>query len=109
MNSIAEAEANSGITPGSGERERLVQKLNNGTETRSAVLQKVADEETFLLREFDAGLVLMNYFAYMRRDPDQSGYSFWLSKLDESGDYDSISRAFKSSYEHQSVATQPWP
>ena len=106
---VDELFANIGIKPGHSEREALVQRLNDGAETRSAVLHTVADEEAFLLREFDAGLVLMNYFAYLRRDPDQSGYDFWLSKLDESGDYGSIIRAFSSSYEHQLGAAQPWP
>jgi len=105
----AELFTNIEIKPEAGERERLVQGLNDGTETRGTVLLKVAGQEALLLREFDAGLVLMNYFAYLRRDPDQAGYDFWVSKLGESGDYDSITRAFRSSYEHELVAAQPWP
>lgn len=26
---------------------------------------------------------MMEYFGYLRRDPDSGGYSFWLSKLNE--------------------------
>jgi hypothetical protein len=27
----------------------------------------------------------MQYFGYLRRDPDASGYGFWLSKLEQFG------------------------
>jgi hypothetical protein len=27
--------------------------------------------------------VMMEYFGYLRRDPDASGYAFWLNKLNE--------------------------
>ena len=29
--------------------------------------------------------VMMQYFGYLRRDPDASGYAFWLRKLNEFG------------------------
>jgi hypothetical protein len=30
-------------------------------------------------------LVLTEYFGYLRRNPDQGGYDFWLNVLNESG------------------------
>jgi hypothetical protein len=27
----------------------------------------------------------MQYFGYLRRDPDQEGFNYWLSKLDQFG------------------------
>jgi hypothetical protein len=27
--------------------------------------------------------VMMEYFGYLRRDPDASGYQFWLNKLNQ--------------------------
>jgi hypothetical protein len=27
--------------------------------------------------------VMMEYFGYLRRDPDESGYAFWLKKLNQ--------------------------
>jgi len=26
---------------------------------------------------------MMQYFGYLRRDPDESGYQFWLNKLNQ--------------------------
>jgi hypothetical protein len=28
---------------------------------------------------------MMEYFGYLRRDPDESGYQFWLNKLNQFG------------------------
>jgi len=31
----------------------------------------------------------MEYFGYLRRDPDEAGYQFWLNKLNRfNGDFD---------------------
>jgi hypothetical protein len=58
---------------------------------RADVLQKVAENAVLQQREFDRAFVLMEYFGYLRRDPDStpnadfSGYNFWLQKLDSFG------------------------
>jgi hypothetical protein len=31
---------------------------------------------------FNRAFVLMEYFGYLRRDPDPAGFAFWLAKLD---------------------------
>jgi hypothetical protein len=31
--------------------------------------------------EFNRTFVMMEYFGYLRRDPDASGLNFWLNKL----------------------------
>jgi hypothetical protein len=63
----------------------LVSGLEAGTETRGSVLLKVADDEDFRRREFAPAFVLMQYLGYLRRDPDDDGYHFWLSKLEQFG------------------------
>ena len=45
------------------------------------MLRAVAESEEFTLNETNRAFVLMEYFGYMRRDPDAGGYSFWLNKL----------------------------
>jgi hypothetical protein len=62
-------------------RDLLVAGLNGGTETRATVLRKVAEAEELQTREFNAAFVTMEYFGYLRRDPDTAGFNFWLSKL----------------------------
>jgi hypothetical protein len=36
-------------------------------------------------RKFNEAFVMMEYFGYLRRDPDASGFAFWLNKLNEFG------------------------
>jgi len=35
--------------------------------------------------EFYSAFVLMQYFGYPRRDPDTTGFNFWLNKLNQFG------------------------
>jgi hypothetical protein len=78
----------------SGAEPGLQQALAGGlnaaptTETRATVLRKVADSRTVFNKQYNPGLVLMQYFTYLRRNPSDApdnnldGYNFWLSKLD---------------------------
>jgi hypothetical protein len=69
-------------------RDSLVNGLNNGSMTRAKVLRSVAESSTLQTREFNAGFVTMEYFGYLRRDPDTSGFNFWLQKLNSfNGNY----------------------
>lgn len=70
---------NMGVTPDAAEREKLVRALNAGLETRSFVLSQAVQNEAFILREFNSAFVLMHYFAYLKRDPEEDGHKFWLS------------------------------
>jgi uncharacterized protein (TIGR03118 family) len=62
-------------------RDALVAGLNGATETRASVLRKVAENDELALNEFNRAFVTMQYFGYLRRDPDTSGFNFWLNKL----------------------------
>jgi hypothetical protein len=52
-------------------------------------LRLVAENATLMQQEFTRALVLIQYFGYLRRNPndaqdtDYSGYDFWLTKLNE--------------------------
>ncbi len=73
------------------ERNELVNGMIAGLETRATVLRKVAEDADFSAAEFTRAFVLMQYFGYLRRNPDQapdsdfSGYDFWLGKLNQLG------------------------
>ncbi|HXI61233.1 MAG TPA: hypothetical protein VNF70_00935, partial [Pyrinomonadaceae bacterium] len=61
---------------------------------RADVLMKVAENQTLQQKEFNRAFVLMEYFGYLRRNPDDApdanfvGYNFWLNKLNQfNGDY----------------------
>ncbi|HEX8503204.1 MAG TPA: DUF4214 domain-containing protein [Pyrinomonadaceae bacterium] len=83
--------ANAGVAPAAAERAALVGGLNAGTETRATVLRKVADNAEFRRREQNPAFVLMQYFGYLHRNPDEgpdadlSGFNFWLRKLEDNG------------------------
>jgi glucose/arabinose dehydrogenase len=86
--------SNAGVTPPSAERDALVAALDSNTKTRSRVLLDVADNAAFKQQEFNPAFVLMEYFGYLRRNPDDapdadmSGYNFWLAKLNQfNGDF----------------------
>jgi hypothetical protein len=83
--------ANAGIVPDPSERQALVSGLDNGTETRASVLRRVADDPAFRQKESNPAFVLVEYFGYLRRNPDDppdnnlNGYNFWLAKLNSFG------------------------
>jgi hypothetical protein len=82
----------------------LVAGLEAGTETRGSVLLKVADDADYRRREFAPAFVLMQYLGYLRRDPDEGGYQFWLDKLNSfGGDFQraEMVKAFLSSDEYR--------
>ncbi|HEX7318403.1 MAG TPA: DUF4214 domain-containing protein [Pyrinomonadaceae bacterium] len=65
----------------SDEREQLISGLASGAETRASVLRKMAAHPEFVQQEFNRAFVLMQYFGYLRRNPDDEGFNFWLGKL----------------------------
>ncbi len=68
-----------------GDRDALVGGLTSGSLTRAAVLRQVAEDQGFVSAKRNATFVMMEYFGYLRRDPDESGYQFWLNKLNQFG------------------------
>ena len=68
-----------------GLRDTLVAGLNGGTLTRATVLRTIAETQALNDREFNAAFVTMEYFGYLRRDPDTAGFNFWLNKLNSFG------------------------
>lgn len=73
---------------------RLSNGLMAGLETRGSVLRKIAESQKFSDAEFNRAFVLMQYFGYLRRNPndapdsDYAGFDFWLAKLNQfGGDY----------------------
>ena len=77
--------SHTGVTFSQSERDALVNGLISHTSTRAAVLRQVAEDRRFVSAKFNQAFVLMEYFGYLRRDPDESGYQFWLNKLNQFG------------------------
>ena len=82
----------------------MVAGMNGATETRATVLRKVSERAELKVREFNAAFVAMEYFGYLRRDPDNAGYNQWLNKLKSfNGDFiaSEMVKAFISSFEYR--------
>ncbi|MCM3872853.1 MAG: hypothetical protein ND895_19405, partial [Pyrinomonadaceae bacterium] len=82
---------NSGGALSPTERNQLVNEMSSGAKTRAQVLRAVAEDQTLAQAEFNKAFVLMQYFGYLRRNPnsvpdsDFAGYNFWLQKLNQFG------------------------
>lgn len=103
--------ANAGGPLSPAERNQLVTDLSTGVRTRAQVLLAVAEDPDFSAAEFNRAFVLMQYFGYLRRNPndlpdaDYTGYDFWLTKLNDFGNFGDAEmvKAFivSSEYKHR--------
>jgi hypothetical protein len=66
-----------------GDRAVLVNGLNAGTLTRAAALRQIAENDGFVSAKRNETFVMMQYFGYLRREPDAAGFAFWLNKLNQ--------------------------
>jgi glucose/arabinose dehydrogenase len=107
---VAALDANAGDVLTAAEESDLAARLSDGRETRASVLRLIAEDADLKTAEFRPAFVLMEYFGYLRRNPDDapntdfSGYNFWLSKLNQfGGDFHEAEmvKAFLSSIEYR--------
>ncbi|MEP6569539.1 MAG: DNA/RNA non-specific endonuclease [Acidobacteriota bacterium] len=82
---VVELINHTGVSFSQNEQETFVSGLASGTLSRADVLRSVAENESFVSAKRNKAFVMMEYFGYLRRDPDESGYQFWLNKLDHFG------------------------
>jgi hypothetical protein len=85
---------NAGVVPSSDERAAAIAEFGGATNTvdiaaRARALRRVAENPTLVQQEFRKAFVLMQYFGYLRRDPNAApdnnfdGLLFWLNKLNQ--------------------------
>ncbi|MFN2576990.1 MAG: cytochrome c peroxidase [Pyrinomonadaceae bacterium] len=85
---------NAGVAPSSADRAAAIAEFAGSTNTadiaaRARALRRVAENTTLAQQEVNRAFVLMQYFGYLRRNPndapeatlDFQGYNFWLNKL----------------------------
>jgi hypothetical protein len=85
---------NAAVVPSPADRNAVINEFG-GTSTsadaaaRARALRDVADNSALSAQQFNQAFVLMQYFGYLRRDPnatpdsDFGGYDFWLGKLND--------------------------
>ncbi|MGH9930680.1 MAG: DUF4214 domain-containing protein, partial [Pyrinomonadaceae bacterium] len=101
--------SHTGVSFTSAERDALVSSLAGDAATRAEVLRSIADDERFVSAKRNEMFVMMEYFGYLRRDPDASGYQFWLNKLNQFGgnfEQAEMVRAFMVSGEYRARFAQ---
>jgi hypothetical protein len=87
---------NAGVTPSTADRDAAINEFGGAgntadTAARARALRGVAENSTLRTQETTKAFVLMQYFGYLRRNPndppeanlDFGGYNFWLGKLNE--------------------------
>jgi hypothetical protein len=81
---------NSGATPTAAETSDATSRYGSGdTAGRAAALRSVIESGSVFNKMYNDAFVLMQYFGYLRRNPDDSpdnnfnGYDFWLNKLNQ--------------------------
>jgi uncharacterized delta-60 repeat protein len=106
---------NAGNVLSSSERATAIALFGNSGNTtdvtaRGRALRQVAEDPDLVAGEFNRAFVLMQYFGYLRRNPndpqdsDYTGYDFWLTKLNQfNGNYTNAEmvKAFLSSIEYR--------
>ena len=98
--------ANARLSLAPAERAALVDKLNSGALKRAQVVLAIVNHREFAEGERNRSLVLLHYFGYLHRNPDEApdrnmdGFNFWLREVEASGEVDRLTLAFMASIEH---------
>ncbi|HYX27161.1 MAG TPA: hypothetical protein VE863_01245 [Pyrinomonadaceae bacterium] len=85
---------NAGVPANDPDRTKAVNEFNGAADTsdvaaRGRALRDIAENASVFNAEQNRAFVLMQYFGYLRRDPngtpdtDYTGYDFWLTKLNQ--------------------------
>jgi CSLREA domain-containing protein len=95
--------ANTHLQFSDAERTATINALDAGTQTRQNVLAQIVRTPAFVDSQYNQAFVLMQYFGYLRRDPDPQGYQFWLDVLNNRvpNNYRAMVCAFITSTEYQ--------
>jgi hypothetical protein len=89
-------------------RADLVNRLNAATLTRAQVVRAIADSTEVGAAEFNPAFVAMQYFGYLRRDPDTGGFNAWLATINANpADFRSMVNGFMNSTEYRLRFGQP--
>lgn len=80
-------------------KEAWIAALTNQTMTRAQVLRALIESSEVLQKYYNEAFVVMQYFGYLRRDPDAL-YMQWIDALNKTGDYRMLINGFLNSSEY---------
>jgi hypothetical protein len=83
-------------------RASLERDLRLGNKSRAEVLRIVVESREVDAKEFNGAFVSMQYFGYLRRDPEQPGFDNWLNYLNQNPtDFRTMVNGFVNSQEYR--------
>jgi hypothetical protein len=89
-------------------RDQLVNNLNSGAQTRAQVLRTIVESQPVQNKEFNPAFVAMQYFGYLKRDPETEGFNAWLNYLNtHQNDFRTMVIGFVNSPEYRTRFGQP--
>jgi hypothetical protein len=81
---VAKLSQRAGVSLSAAESQTAVAAYGTGDlQGRSLALRAVVEGATITQAHKSPAFVLMQYFGYLRRDPDDVGFNFWLTKLNQ--------------------------
>ena len=83
-----------------GSRDVWITSLGNGSRTRADVLRELVESQEVYNKYFNQAFVVMQYFGYLRRDPDAL-YTDWIQILDSTNDFRGMVNGFMNSPEYR--------
>lgn len=81
-------------------RETLIADLATGRKSRAEISRVIAESVEVYAKFYNEAFVVMQYFGYLRRDPDIL-YLEWIDTLNRSGDYRTMINGFMNSEEYR--------
>jgi hypothetical protein len=63
-------------------RTQLISRMSGGQATAEQTLRAFVEQQVIYDKFFFRGFVAMQYFGYLRRDPDMAGYNDWVDVLE---------------------------
>jgi Tol biopolymer transport system component len=89
-------------------RDALIAALDSDQKTRAEVLREIVESKEVEDRFYIRGIVSMQYFGYLRRDPDPTGFNNWVETLtNRAGDLRHMVFGFLYSNEYRERFGQP--
>lgn len=62
-------------------RDELVAMFDGSDISRATILVKIASQPSLIDAQYNQSFVLTQYFSYLRRDPDEAGFNFWVNSV----------------------------
>jgi len=81
-------------------KQALIDSLNAGTLTRAQVFRAIMESSAVYDKYYNQSFVVMQYFGYLRRDPDAL-YVNWIDVLNQTGDPRHMINGFMNSVEYR--------